>query len=213
MKKTRIIPISIFVALVLAPKLVIAVDRVSRPLAVGQNIPSALVRTTEGSLVDIRTQVENQHTVLLFYQGGWSPYCEIQLKDINTATEDLKSLGYQLIAIGAETPEQAKKTQDRLTLKFKILSDASLSASQAFGVLSPTSESSKSPMENPGKFLPTPSAFFLNEKGKIQFRYISPNATTRLLKGSTLIVAKEFSGQKSEKGEILPVSPLSGKKP
>ena len=42
-----------------------------RPLAVGQTVPSAEVRTIDGESVDLATLVADRGALLVFYRGGW----------------------------------------------------------------------------------------------------------------------------------------------
>lgn len=42
-----------------------------RPLAVGADVPSAMVRTIEGAGVDVATLMRDRGALLVFYRGGW----------------------------------------------------------------------------------------------------------------------------------------------
>lgn len=61
----------------------------STPLAVGDAVPDVTLRTQEGTEVELRNLVAKKPTVLIFYRGGWCPFCTRHLQalvgiDVNT---------------------------------------------------------------------------------------------------------------------------------
>ncbi len=45
------------------------------PIKVGQTIPDVVVQDLEGADVSLRAAVKEAPAVLIFYRGGWCPYC------------------------------------------------------------------------------------------------------------------------------------------
>lgn len=104
-------------------------------LAQGDMVPSVSVRNASGQPVRLDDTIRgNGKTVLIFYRGGWCPYCNEQLVDWQDNLAQLQSLGYTLVAITPEAPDRATTTRDDNDLNFTIFSDADHDAAEAFGI-------------------------------------------------------------------------------
>ena len=49
------------------------------PLLIGETIPNAKVLNSEGKALELNDILSQKPTVLVFYRGGWCPYCNRQL--------------------------------------------------------------------------------------------------------------------------------------
>src|SRR5690606_10518982 len=156
------------------------------PLLAGEQIPVLKLPASTGKMFDLNVSVSQTPTILIFYRGGWCPFCSKQLSGLKEIEQQLKDLGYQLIAISTDSPENLRKTMDKEKLGYTLLSDADLKASKDFGIAfkSPTSYDKFLPGTSMGtnvdKLLPVPSVFILNRNGRILFEYINPDITQRL---------------------------------
>lgn len=156
------------------------------PLLVGELIPQLNLLSSSGKSIDLNKSVAAKPTILVFYRGGWCPYCSKQLSGLQEIEKDLAGMGYQVIAISTDSPENLNKLIDKEKLSYLLLSDANLHAAKKFGIAykSPKSYDKFLPETSGGlnidKLLPVPSVFILNKKGMILFEYINPNITQRL---------------------------------
>lgn len=156
------------------------------PLLAGEQIPVLQLPKSSGEMFDLNKSVSETPTILIFYRGGWCPYCSKQLAGLQEIEKDLKKLGYQIIAISTDSPGNLGKTMDKEKLSYTLLSDADLNAAKHFGIAfkSPKNYDKFLPETSGGKnidkLLPVPSVFILNKKGNILFEYINPNMTQRL---------------------------------
>ena len=156
------------------------------PLLAGEKIPLLQLRRSSGELYDLNKSVSETPTILVFYRGGWCPYCSKQLSGLQEIEKDLTQMGYQVIAISTDSPENLTKTMDKVKLSYTLLSDADLNAARRFGIAfkGPKSYDKFLPETSGGKntdrLLPVPSVFILNKKGNILFEYINPDITQRL---------------------------------
>lgn len=172
------------------------------PLLIGEQIPMISLTKASGDVVDLNQSVAEKPTILVFYRGGWCPYCSKQLSELQEIEKDLDLLGYQIIAISTDSPNNLSKTMGKEKLSYTLLSDADLKAAKQFGIAfkSPKNYDSFLPETSEGKnvdkLLPVPSVFILNKKGKILFEYINPNIMERLsgplLKAAATILHKDF---------------------
>ena len=156
------------------------------PLLAGEQIPVLQLRKSSGENFDLNKSVSEIPTILVFYRGGWCPYCSKQLSGLQEIEKDLTQMGYQVIAISTDSPENLNKTMDKEKLSYTLLSDADLNAAKRFGIAfkSPKNYDKFLPETSGGKnidkLLPVPSVFILSKKGKILFEYINPDITQRL---------------------------------
>jgi peroxiredoxin len=156
------------------------------PLLTGEQIPVLQLPASTGKIFDLNRSVSRTPTILIFYRGSWCPYCSKQLSGLQEIEKELRDLGYQLIAISTDSPENLSKTIDKEKLGYTLLSDADLKAAKDFGIAfkSPKSYDKFLPetsgKKNVNKLLPVPSVFILNRKGRILFEYINPDITQRL---------------------------------
>lgn len=156
------------------------------PLLIGESIPAISLLDAAGKSVNLNMAVAEKQAILIFYRGGWCPYCNKQLAGLQEIEKDLEQLGYQVIAISTDSPENLSKTGEKQQLSYKLLSDADLSVSKQFGIAykGPKSYDKFLPEASGGKnvdkLLPVPSVFILNRKGMILFEYINPNISERI---------------------------------
>ena len=95
-------------------------------------------------------------------------------------------MGYQLIAISTDSPENLAKSIGKHALSYTLLSDADLNISKQFGIAfkAPAAYGNilaqGSNGKNLDKLLPVPSVFILDRKGIIQFEYVNPDFKQRI---------------------------------
>jgi peroxiredoxin len=161
------------------------------PLLIGEKIPNVILQDANGKEVKTK-DIFDKKTVLVMYRGGWCPYCNSQLADMQEIEKDIIALGYQVVAISPDAPIFLKQTLDKKELQYKLYSDSEGVLAQAIGIAF-AKEKPKldkySEGKNPG-FLPVPTVYVLNDKQEIEFMYINPNYGTRLKGGVLLAVLK-----------------------
>lgn len=168
------------------------------PLLNGEAIPDVMLKDASGKEVDLNTIVSEKPTILIFYRGGWCPYCSRQLAGLQKITPELEKTGYQLVAISTDTPEGLIHSATEEQLSYTLLSDADLKAAKLFGLAykAPKGYWEMLPKTTGGKdtdlLLPVPSVFILDKKGVIQFEYINPDFKQRLNPDLLKVVAKEI---------------------
>lgn len=156
------------------------------PLLIGEKIPSVSLADQEGMMINLNAVVAMKPTVLVFYRGGWCPFCNKQLSALQEIQSFLDKKGYQIIAISTDSPENLRSTSKKNELGYKLLSDADLSVTKQFGLAFKAPERYADLLEKftGGKdtesLLPVPSVFILNKAGVIKFEYINPDFKERI---------------------------------
>ncbi len=156
------------------------------PLLVGETIPAVQLRGTSGETVRLSSEIAKKPTLLVFYRGGWCPYCTAHLAELRLLQPDMDRLGYQMIAISTDAPEGLKNTYEQSELRYTLLSDADLTAAKEFGLaFKAAAKNADMLLKNSGGnnkegLLPVPAVFILDTKGVIKYEHINPNFKERV---------------------------------
>ncbi len=171
------------------------------PLMPGLKVPSSQIATAQGDTLSTDALFASKPTVLVVYRGGWCPYCNQQLKDLQKIETDLVKLGFQLIAMSPDSAE--KLAQNPLESKnYRLISDFNFELTQNLGLGYYLDEKMSSAYKNKlgatfvgldGKAqvaLPVPAVFVIDQTGLVHFQYANPNYRVRLDESVLLAAAK-----------------------
>ncbi|MGN6417001.1 MAG: peroxiredoxin family protein [Pseudobacter sp.] len=156
------------------------------PLLIGEKIPMVSLVDPDGKMVELSKVVMVKPTILVFYRGGWCPFCNRQLAALQELQPYLSSLGYQIIAISTDSPENLRSSIKKSELGYTLLSDADLNVTKQFGLAfkAPERYNDLLVKSTGGKdtesLLPVPSVFLVNKQGVIKFEYINPDFKERI---------------------------------
>lgn len=155
------------------------------PLLIGETIPNAVLLDAEGNDVKLKTIISQMPSVLVFYRGGWCPYCNKQLSGLAAIEKDIIKLGYQIIAISPDEFLNLKNTEETDTVHYQLFSDPQAKLIQDIGIAYKTPLMAKAYIsaKTKGKvtdILPVPTIMIIDKNGEIQFEYINPNYKKRL---------------------------------
>ena len=185
-----------------------------RPLLVGQQIPDVNLFSMEGQPVPLRKIAAVKPTILIFYRGGWCPFCNAQLSQLKGIEPELKALGYQIVAVSPDTPDQLMKSQRNRKLEFFLASDYALEATREFGIgfhiSNEYADKIRSIDGKPAAYgeqnkysLPAPAIFILDTDGYVQFQYVNPDYRVRMKPELLTAVADALQGSVSSAGKVL----------
>ena len=170
------------------------------PLLNGQVAPKTTLKMADGSPVSLQALTMQKPSIVLFYRGGWCPYCNEQLAQLKDIEKDLVDMGYQILAISPESPERLQEQKLETEFLVTLLSDDKLDTIRKFGVgfyLDTVTELkyktygiSLTKDESGNSVLPAPSIFMLNKKGHVLFSYVNPDFKVRPSADLVLAVAK-----------------------
>ncbi len=161
-------------------------------LEVGDVIPAGEVRTDTGEAVGLSDLVDGKPTVLIFYRGGWCPYCNTHLSALAEIAPELEAAGFQLLAISPDRPEKLREKPDLGKLPYTLLSDSSMDLCKSFGIAFKVDDALvvkyrdsygidlEGDSGETHRLLPYPSVFMVDGKGVIRFAHVDPNYKVRL---------------------------------
>lgn len=146
-------------------------------IPVGQPAPNAAVHDAEGHAVQIEDLVKKGPILLVFYRGGWCPYCNFEIHELSQAYPEYQKRGVTPVAISVDKQDEAAKTLATYTIPFPVLSDPDLVAHKAFRVVHQADEAEAAKLKGFGIDLEKSSgkahhafaipAIFLIDKGGI----------------------------------------------
>ena len=74
--------------------------------------------------------------VIVFYRGGWCPYCNLTLRTYQRELlPQLAAHSARLVAISPETPDASLTTQEKNELAYPVLSDAAATLATSLGLV------------------------------------------------------------------------------
>jgi peroxiredoxin len=165
------------------------------PILVGDTIPSAILRSNEGKQVNLLDKVKEKPTVMVFYRGGWCPFCNVQLAGLAQIQKDVVALGYQIIAISPDEYAELKTTESKNKVNYTVLSDSAGIFIEKLGIGFKTPAKMRSYIENKNTtkasgIMPVPTVLVLNKMGTVLFEYLNPNYKERISGEMLLAVLK-----------------------
>lgn len=173
------------------------------PLKEGQAAPTATLHKPNGKEVDMASLYASKPTVLIFYRGGWCPYCNTQLSEIAKAEAELVKLGFQVVAVSPDRPEALKTTLDKGNLQYQLLSDSKMDLAKAYGLAFRVDNDTVTKYHTYGidldkasgeshHLLPVPAVYIVDRRGVIQFAQWNPDYKVRMSNDELLKTARNL---------------------
>ncbi len=159
------------------------------PLLNGMQVANATLKTAEGAPVSLAALLMQKPSVVLFYRGGWCPYCNRQLAEFKDIEQQLVKLGYQILAISPQSPDELQAQKLKASFAARQLSDDKFAAMGAFGIayyLDAATEQKYREHNIPLQYdaseravLPAPAIFITDTRGRVLFSYVNPDYKVR----------------------------------
>ena len=173
------------------------------PALIGSDLPDVNIKNSEGDYVSLKKVGSGKPAVLVFYRGGWCPYCSKQLSGLAQIRSDITDMGYQLLGISMDKPSKIREHQSKQDLSFPLYSDHEANAVKALGIAYRVPQKKvKGYLENgidlegaSGRshhILPVPTVLIVDGKGKILFKYANPDYQVRLEPDVLISAAKAY---------------------
>jgi peroxiredoxin len=164
-------------------------DRALKP---GRVAPDFMLPDPKGRLVRLHSLLSQGPVVLVFYRGGWCPYCNLHLRGFQRALPELKKFGAQIVAVSPQLPDNSLSTQEKDQLTFPVLSDVGNKVASRFGVVFQLGEQLQELYRQFGhpldlfngpdgeQHLPLPATFLIDRNGRIRLAHVDADYTQRL---------------------------------
>lgn len=101
----------------------------------GEKVKEFVINDMLGKDYPIKRAWQDKPALIIFYRGGWCPYCNMQVRELSVNYEKLKDAGVQPILISVNEPDKAALMTAQYEIPFPVLSDVDLLAHNAFNVV------------------------------------------------------------------------------
>src|SRR5277367_1406260 len=180
-----------------------------QPLSVGARAPIFAARTPEGALRTFLPDSYKKPTVVLFYRGGWCPYCNAQLSDLHLVEPKLKKSGFEIVFLSTDRPELLYSSLKATDIHYTLLSDSHLDAAKSFHIAYHVDDATLAKMREYGvdleastgtkqHELPVPSVFIIDTSGTIRYVYSNPDYKIRLGAQALLAATGPYAAAKTQ---------------
>ncbi len=102
---------------------------------VGDRAPDVSLPDATGQAVSLAPMLQKGPVVVVFYRGGWCPFCNMQLKAYEAVLPRITAAGASIVAISPEKPDETISTAEKNALTFPVLSDLGQNVGKAFGLV------------------------------------------------------------------------------
>lgn len=106
------------------------------PLGPGAPVPDSQLLDVYGQPATLYTALAGGPAVLVFYRGGWCPYCNIALATYQAQLlPELRRRGFGLIAVSPQKPDESLTLREKKELTFTVLADPGNVLAARFGIV------------------------------------------------------------------------------
>lgn len=168
-------------------------------LGVGATLPDLTLPDANGRPVGLRALSAETPLVIVFYRGGWCPYCNLELREWQRLLPEVRRAGATLVAISPQSPDNSLSTQAKNELAFPVLSDSALAAAEAFGIAFVLPPELVDAYSRSGNDLP-----ILNGNG----RWVLPLPATYVIGGDGVVIFAHVEAdyrRRAEPSEVLAI--------
>ena len=162
----------------------------STGIPVNEHVPDVQALDLDGKVVRLADLVARGPLLLVFYRGGWCPYCNYEIHEMTAAFPEYKKRGVLPVAISVDVPEEGAKTNATYAIPFPVLSDSKLSFINAFRVANHVDDATLAKMKEFGVDLEKssgeahhtiaiPALFLIDKQGVIRWAHDDPTITVR----------------------------------
>jgi peroxiredoxin len=160
-------------------------------IAVGEEVPDFTLPNAKGEGVLLSQLLGSGPVIITFYRGSWCPYCNLQLRAMQSRLDEIHALGAELVAISPEIPDESLTKTEIDGMSFPVLSDQDAKVAEKFGVAWEVPDVILEHMRKDrnldladinngnGSTLPIPATFIIDRDGVVQWRFVEVDYRVR----------------------------------
>jgi peroxiredoxin len=160
-------------------------------VSVGDTLASFTLSDATDSPVSLDQLVANGPAVIVFYRGGWCPYCNLALRTYQRElVPELSAFGARLVAISPQSPDQSLSTVEKAELDFTVLSDPGNRVAKSIGIVFQQADDVLDAQRTLGldlaavnaegsTQLPRPTVLIVDQDRVVRFVDVQPDYTAR----------------------------------
>ncbi|GEM_PF-330696 len=117
-------------------------------LQVGDKAPNFTLTNATGKKITLYKELKKGPVILMWYRGGWCPYCNLTLNAMQDMLPQFLAGGAQLLALTPESADKSISTAEKNELAFEVLSDMDNTIGKEYGVVFQLTDEVKAYYEN-----------------------------------------------------------------
>ncbi len=172
----------------------------------GDRMPDGNLLDVSGQPTSLAQALGSGPSVIVFYRGGWCPYCNIALRTYQAQlVPALAERGIPLVAISPQAPDGSLSTKQAKELTFTVLSDPGNQIAGQLGILTAPSDGARAAQLRLGldltkvnadgtTALPMPAVVVVDASGVIRWIDVHRDYTTRTEPGQVLRAISQTIG-------------------
>lgn len=157
----------------------------------GATFPQFQLSDATGKKVSLNDLLAKGAILVSFYRGEWCPFCNLELRALQSHLEEFHQKGVTLVAVSPELPDQSLSTSEKLSLKFPVLSDVGNQLAKQLGIVFAQPDSMRTVFDKFGVDwnqrygdnnleVPIPATFLIDKKGIVRNSFVNPEYRYRL---------------------------------
>jgi peroxiredoxin len=160
-------------------------------IKVGDPLEPFTLDDATGTPVSLDQIIKTGPAVIVFYRGGWCPYCNLALRTYQRELlPQLGEFGARLVAVSPQSPDQSLSTTEKAGLEFTVLSDPGSRLAQRIGIAFQQAEEVLAAQRKLGldlaqvnsegaTRLPRPTVLIVDRDRTVSFVDVQPDYTAR----------------------------------
>lgn len=178
--------------------------------AVGEPAPNFTLPAASGKQVELAKLLKQGPVVLMWYRGGWCPYCNIQLRTYQQVLPRFEKLGAQLVAISPELPDKSLSTRQKNELAFHVLSDVGNQVAAKYDIAytlpQPVQDKFQGKLDlaafngDESATLPLSATFVIAPDGTVAYRFIDADYRKRAEIADVIAAIRKISDRDHAEG-------------
>lgn len=178
---------------------------VEQARGVGDQAPMFELANALGETVTLPGLLKQGPVVLVWYRGGWCPYCSLTLRAYQEHLDEIRDAGATLVAISPETPDKGVETRDANELGYQVLSDDGNRVANRYGVVFALDPALRDVYRGFGIdlpeangdaswTLPLAATYVIGTDGEIKWAFVDADYTKRAEPSEVVAALREIDG-------------------
>ncbi|MCY9658852.1 peroxiredoxin-like family protein [Paenibacillus chondroitinus] len=157
----------------------------------GDQAPDFTLANPLGEQINLYNELANGPVILIFYRGGWCPFCNVQLRAYQQLLPEIQKIGGQLIAVSPQSPDNSLSQMEKEQLTFHVLSDPNGRVADSYNLLFELPAYLQNTFtdilgRDLAKFnasdrwlLPVPATYLIDRQGILRYASVDPDFMNR----------------------------------
>lgn len=113
----------------------LGLNQAGKGLKVGAQVNSVNIFQANGDKYALAQAWRNKPALIVFYRGGWCPFCNAQIRELSVNYHKFEKASVQPVLISTDLADRASMVEAKYDIPFPVLSDPDLKAHTMFNVI------------------------------------------------------------------------------